>query len=55
MNFNLKIYTLIESNIVYVHVFFSNFFETLKLELFKFEKTKTKGLHVAWATLEVFH
>jgi hypothetical protein len=54
MDFNLKIYTLIESNILYVHVFFLNFFKSFKLEVLKFEKRKKKiGLHVARATLDV--
>jgi hypothetical protein len=35
MNFNLKIYTLIESNIVYVHVIFFEFFWNFKIRTFQ--------------------
>jgi hypothetical protein len=41
MNFNLKIYTLIEYNIFHGHVFFKKF-ETLKSKFLNFEKRKTK-------------
>jgi hypothetical protein len=35
MDFNLKLYTLIDSNIIYVHVFLLKFFETLINKCFK--------------------
>jgi hypothetical protein len=57
MDFNLKIYTLIEPDIIYVHVFFLKFSETLKLEVLEFEKRKRKpgymwpGLHLMFSHL----
>jgi hypothetical protein len=38
MYFNMKIYTWIESNILYVYVFLSKFYETIKSKVLKFLK-----------------
>jgi hypothetical protein len=43
MNFNLKIYTHIEYDIVYDHFLF---FESLKLKVLKSEKRKRKSAYV---------
>jgi hypothetical protein len=54
MNFNLKIYTLVEYDIVYVYIFFENF-QNFKIDIFEVWENKSKtGLHVARATFEVF-
>jgi hypothetical protein len=37
--FVLKIYTLVDHNIVYILIFFSNFFEMSKLKFFEVLKT----------------
>jgi hypothetical protein len=42
MYFNMKIYILIDYKILYVYIFFSKFYKTLKSKNWKFEKRKTK-------------
>jgi hypothetical protein len=55
MNFYMKFYTLTEYNIVYVHIYFSDFFKNFEIEILKFSlQIQLCIVHVNLKVKEVF-